>query len=404
MKTIGNKLVIIILILFISIGFAYLSTRLDLNGITYVSKQSWDIHFETPTKVGGNVDAINLELTDDTTVEFSVNLLKPRDSYEFTVDVVNDGSIDAMIDSITATELNTNQKKLFEYVITYDDGAALKEKQKLAHESSDKFKVTVRYKDDISDTDLSLQDQTINITISVKYVQADNTSFNRITNSFIKVYNQTTPGVLVQGDEVNIGNEHFYIFNKSADKYVLLSKYNLNVGYNKNLNVTEGIQDKSITGYKPNATFFGNVAFSYGNYWYDENTNELKSKYGIYASGSNIYDSEYNEATGTKYSIAYYVTAYVDKLELLGATNINGRLLTLYEVTNFGCDLSSNSCINVSEEKKFIYSTSYFLASTWLSFSTVWHIDSTGSLDNYYYYFDGWRGVRPAIEVMKQYL
>ena len=197
-----NKIIVVLLILLISIGFAFLSSNLSIIGNTLVSKQTWDIHFENPTKVGGNVDATSLELTNSTTVDFSVDLFKPKDSYEFSVDVVNNGSIDAMISSITATELTASQKKLFEYVITYDDGAALKEKQLLAHNSSDKYKVTVRYKDDISSTDLTLNNQTINISITVNYVQADSTATNRVKNSFISLYNQTTPGVLAQGDEV----------------------------------------------------------------------------------------------------------------------------------------------------------------------------------------------------------
>ena len=43
------------MILLISIGFAFLSSNLSIIGNTLISKQSWDIHFENPTKVGGNM-------------------------------------------------------------------------------------------------------------------------------------------------------------------------------------------------------------------------------------------------------------------------------------------------------------------------------------------------------------
>ena len=46
MKRKINKKTIIILLLLISIGFAYLTSTLDLNGITFLSKQTWDVHFE----------------------------------------------------------------------------------------------------------------------------------------------------------------------------------------------------------------------------------------------------------------------------------------------------------------------------------------------------------------------
>ena len=104
----SNILIVLLLLLVISIGFSALTANLSIIGNTLVSKQTWDIHFESPTKVGGNVDATSLELTNSTTVDFSADLLKPKDSYEFSVDVVNNGSIDAMISSITATELTAS--------------------------------------------------------------------------------------------------------------------------------------------------------------------------------------------------------------------------------------------------------------------------------------------------------
>ena len=41
-----NKIIVVLLILLISIGFAFLSSNLSIIGNTLVSKQTWDIHFE----------------------------------------------------------------------------------------------------------------------------------------------------------------------------------------------------------------------------------------------------------------------------------------------------------------------------------------------------------------------
>ena len=396
-----NKIIVVLLILLISIGFAFLSSNLSIIGNTLVSKQTWDIHFENPTKVGGNVDATSLELTNSTTVDFSVDLFKPKDSYEFSVDVVNNGSIDAMISSITATELTASQKKLFEYVITYDDGAALKEKQLLAHNSSDKYKVTVRYKDDISSTDLTLNNQTINISITVNYVQADSTAINRVKNSFISLYNQTTPGVLAQGDEVNIGDEHFYIVSEDANKYVLLSKYNLNVGKYKNTNISEGIQDKSILGWNTlSSSHYGSVAFSKEIYW---NIDNFDDYYSTEQYSYNILDKSKNLESGTNYSVAYYLDNYSSYLsDTFESTLLDVRLLTYEEARNdLHCDSSWCNYQNFAWLKR----TTFWLSSvTAKDTSGVIRLNYAGDLVSSWYGQYDYCGVRPVIEISNQYL
>ena len=409
-----NKIIVVLLILLISIGFAFLSSNLSIIGNTLVSKQTWDIHFENPTKVGGNVDATSLELTNSTTVDFSVDLFKPKDSYEFSVDVVNNGSIDAMISSITATELTASQKKLFEYVITYDDGAALKEKQLLAHNSSDKYKVTVRYKDDISSTDLTLNNQTINISITVNYVQADSTAINRVKNSFISLYNQTTPGVLAQGDEVNIGDEHFYIVNVGDDKTILYSKYSLNVGIWADTRYSLGRQLASNIAIRRPCVNFSSIA-----YWYDSN-GVFNTAYGVEKDHNNIYDSTKNEASGINYSVAYYITNYVDYLKSIGAQDIEGRLLTFDEIINyFNISYYDNYDDNNSNVGPFIW---YIDAPKWLynvdswvassrnmgtnnSKASVWIIYNKMfyNVNSNYNSKDGVT-IRPTIEVPSRYL
>ena len=408
----NSKLVVVLLILLISIGFAFLSSQLDLIGSTLLRKQEWDIHFESPTKVGGNVDANSLTLTNTTTVNFSVDLLQPKDTYEFTVDVVNDGSIDGMISSISGTELTTNQKKVFEYVITYDDGSALKEKQLLAHNSSDKYKVTVRYKDDISSSDLSIDNQTVNITITVNYVQADDTAINRVTGSFISLYNQETPGVLAQGDEVNIGDEHFYIVTIGTNKYALLAKYNLYVGriYTNGEYTTiqttangYGLQSKYAKGVLSNNNSYavGTVPFSGSKYWWD---NGIKEKYGTNTNYNNdIYDSDYISSSGSNYSIAYYVQDYLSKLQLnYSATIIKARLLTYNEAYSYGCRIGSTySC-----PSSFLTTSSYWVGTAGQhdNNSVVIYINSSNRFDVAGYTTLNNFGVRPVIEVSNQYL
>ncbi|MDO4996228.1 MAG: hypothetical protein Q4E69_03540 [Bacilli bacterium] len=398
----NSKLIIVLLILLISIGFAFLSSQLDLIGSSLLRKQEWDIHFESPTKVGGNVDASSLVLTDSTTVNFTVDLLQPKDTYEFTVDVVNDGSIDGMISSISGTELTSNQKKVFEYVITYDDGAALKEKQLLAHNSSDKYKVTVRYKDDISSSDLSIDNQTVNITITVNYVQADNTAFNRVSGSFVSLYNQTTPGVLAQGDEVNIGDEHFYIVDVGTENTIIFTKYPLNVGtFRRNDWIVGAQQPKFESG------CHGCIPFAFNKYWVSDST--FISDYGTVPLFNDVYNSSISgDINSANYSAAHYVNNYITYLSTLGAHDITGKVPSYSEVKNyFGFDINTYS--NFSNSPKWMYYPGYWLSSIWSSestYSTFIFVRGRGEFFTVLYNYNSIDGVslRVMITVPNEYI
>lgn len=396
----NSKYLIILLIVLLSVGFAFLSSDSNILGMSIASKQKWSIYFNNPTKVGGNVDASQLELKDSTTIEFTVDLLKPGDFYEFTVEVINDGTIDGMINTMRSTELNSDQNKLFEYVITYEDGSSLKEKQLLIHGTSDKYKVVLRYKDDITANDLLENNQSVSIEFSVEYVQADSTSIDRIKNSFISVYNQSTVGELVQGDEVNIGDEHFYIISEDTNKYTLLAKYNLNVGSYKNPNVIEGIQDNTILGWNTiNSLHYGSISFSQSFYWNVDNFDDL---YSSEQYSYNILDKSKNSSSGTNYSIVYYLDNYKSYLITLGSSLIDVRLLTYEEARN---DLHCNSAWCNYDSFAWFKRTTFWLSSINIKeSSSILRINYSGDLVSSWYGQDDYCGVRPVIEVSKQYL
>lgn len=56
------------------------------------------MHFENITVQDGSIEATIAE--DKTTINYEMELLEPGDFYIFTVDMVNSGSIDAMIDEV----------------------------------------------------------------------------------------------------------------------------------------------------------------------------------------------------------------------------------------------------------------------------------------------------------------
>ena len=112
-KTLYMVLSVLVLSIFtLTMAYAALSTTLQINGNAEVSAASWDIHLDNVQLNSSSATTTAPTITDSKTATFSTTLTKPGDFYEFTIDVVNNGSIDAMIDSVTKTpELSDTQKK-----------------------------------------------------------------------------------------------------------------------------------------------------------------------------------------------------------------------------------------------------------------------------------------------------
>ncbi len=178
-------IIVLLLLLCISVGFSVLSSQLDVIGNTTIKTQSWDVHFDTVTEATGNVPGTTTAIASlgsasvtagkSTEVKFDSTLSLPGDYYEFTVKVVNNGSIDAMLDNqISNTELTDAQKKYMTYEVTYEDGTAVQQYDAIHAGKSVNLKIKVAYKKDVSASDLpNTGDSNFASTYSINFVQAD---------------------------------------------------------------------------------------------------------------------------------------------------------------------------------------------------------------------------------------
>ena len=166
---------IFFLILCIGIGFAYLTSELTIRGITGVSRHKWSIYFDNIQINNGSVTAVtNPTIIGKTTtsLEYTVNLNRPGDYYEFTVDAVNDGTLNAEIELITMTTLDNDVEKYLNYTATYEDGKNLKQGDLLYKNSTQTYKIRVEFKEDVNVEDLDTKDNEFNLSFGVKYVQS----------------------------------------------------------------------------------------------------------------------------------------------------------------------------------------------------------------------------------------
>lgn len=221
----------------VTVGYAALSTTLSITGKGTLSKNSWDIHFENLVIVDNGASAVTTAPTIDSTktkVSFNITLSKPGDSYEFTVDAVNKGTIDAMLSGFSATSLTTDQQKYLTYTVTYGDGATISTKDYLKKGTSETIRVRVRFRDDLSATDLPSSAETLNLTATLVYVQADSTAKARSTPSILcKRSSSGTSGTLTFLDEFycdvngdgNYNEEFYYLRDLDSDSSTAVLLY-----------------------------------------------------------------------------------------------------------------------------------------------------------------------------------
>ena len=168
-----------LVIIGMSLGFAAINTTLQLIGTLNISRTTWNIHWENPTKTGGVAATkdVALKENDNTTVEYQVKLSNPGDYYEFTVDAKNDGTIDGMITSISNKVYENNTEVALpgylESTITYADGTTIGSNHLLACGKKERYKVKVLYKTGLAADQLPDTEKTYNFRFTVTYMQAD---------------------------------------------------------------------------------------------------------------------------------------------------------------------------------------------------------------------------------------
>ena len=154
----NNILLLILLVLGVSVGYAILSTNLNINGIAGINKNTWDIHWNSRSvqvkegSVEGTLPRVYGE--NDNTVEFTTELALPGDFYEFTVDAINEGSVDGIVtvtsnkvyEVVDSEEQETTLPDYIKYSVTYNDGETIPDVgDVLKSGQSEPYKIRVEY-------------------------------------------------------------------------------------------------------------------------------------------------------------------------------------------------------------------------------------------------------------------
>ena len=383
--------IVMVCVFTLTIVYAALNTVLKITGNAEVVASNWDIYLDNVQLVGGSVTSNVPTITNKTTASFTTTLTKPGDYYMFTIDVVNNGSIDAMIDSVTKTPtLSEKQAKYLNYIVEYQNGESINTKQLVEANSYVRLKVKLEYRKDLVASDLPATSETLNLAFSVNYVQASEEGTSNVPDNGVEKVAKVVKGDGTStSDEICIGEECFYVMYSDDDTITMLSKYNLLVGYNSFdrqsgslLENPTGIQDETakgiFSGYSVENPIVGTIKFSCNeNYW-----SSTVSSYPAY-----IYDEN---------SCLYeYVGNYKKYLEDLGVVINEARLITFGELEEIGCNGASNTC---SWGPDWVYSTSYWSGSSYNEYH-IWAVSSYS-----FFIHTSWSnnyeiGVRPVIVI-----
>ena len=201
---------LLLLIVGLSVGYSLLSANLRINGTSKINSSSWNVHFANLEVSDGSVELSSEDVgaaidSTETKVEYTVTLNKPGDFYEFKVDAVNEGTINAMVENYTITMNDapiTDFPSYLEYIISYEDGIRILPNQRLDAGHSETILVRVEFKRDIEVAQLPAENQSITFKFGVNYIQADSTAMDvRLTgHSFTEDSWNTIAAVLIAGD------------------------------------------------------------------------------------------------------------------------------------------------------------------------------------------------------------
>lgn len=103
-KMMFTIIILLVLVLGLSVGFALLSENLTINGIGKVKSSNWNIYFKNidgPIVKGTAVEITRPEVTMTSIGDYSVELRTPGDSIKYRIDLLNEGDFDSTLSSLT---------------------------------------------------------------------------------------------------------------------------------------------------------------------------------------------------------------------------------------------------------------------------------------------------------------
>ena len=441
-------ILLVVSIITLSIAFAMLSNKLTISGNAKLDPINWSIYFDNISGVdlsgeAAIVDNPEIDSNDKTKItNFNVTLNKPGDKATFTVDLVNESDITAIISGIDTPTINYDFiefKAIYTGTNTEVALGNVIEARKDGEASRVNITISVYYsKEKVTNEDLAgipaggltislknygltfeQSDELANMPTTTKWINGCTTDYVKKASNetyeigeLISFCNENARYTNSDGVYVKGKSEDFYVISDNGDTVSALASYNLMVGSkatDKYAIAFPGLQAKGITAYPVAfADKDGNNMLTncdgdgcYLGYWAnmdgslnDSYKNENQTDYP-----ADVYKEEENKSLLREPLKNYeaYFTSTINK------TTAKMRLITYNELVGLGCDSSSKTCKTetvTTNKRDWIYNTSYWSASARDCYY-VWLVIASGTFEGYPFWYDAAFGVRPVITISK---
>ncbi len=193
--------IILCIVLVLGIGYALITSNLSITGTSKLKGQTWDVYFANLTYDASSNNSASID-EDNTTIRFNIDLSNPGADYTFYFDVFNDGTLDAMLDTIEVQGIADELKKYLDITTSYVDGVEVSKYDLLESGEHETLKMNLKYSQNLNIDELPDENLDFNLALAVKYDQADNNAVARQHG----VTNQVPPTVSENGVTVVDGN------------------------------------------------------------------------------------------------------------------------------------------------------------------------------------------------------
>ena len=298
--------VMLIVVAGLTVAFASLSSILNIKGTAYLDAAKWGIKFENlsePVKTGTARVTGTATIEEAKSAEISninVNLSTPGDKVVYTVDLVNEGTINAKIDKIEKTELTEEQQKYLTFKVTDKDYNEVSKGDILSSGETKKLIITIEFIKDLTKEDLPTNTSTISLSYKLNFVQTDDSkttkdeaeNFNSIVESAIKTV-------------TNNSNGTYRVYNLPSDSNILGVSNSLNgrIVINEEKETQIALYDEYKTHCALKKYYDKNFdVVSYSDKCIPESADNLvKNGYGEYGDNTNFSDLSYDKENGYFY-------------------------------------------------------------------------------------------------------
>lgn len=162
-------------------GYALMQSSVNIKGTLGVVENSWNVYFENlvvnPNSINTNAPTI-IEGPSNTSISFAISLEKIDEYFEFEVDMVNDGTIDAMINNVRLLGLPIEYKNNIIYTINYIDGGKVRKNDFLNKKSQKRIKIHIGFAPNINIEEFirknNINENGLNLSLNIEidFVQA----------------------------------------------------------------------------------------------------------------------------------------------------------------------------------------------------------------------------------------